>query len=133
MEELAGNAHVSFEGDLQGLTLLRIPEASREPTAILRRNTLWPKQDFVVIPLEPSMGKQIIAAMGGAIPKAVIHIQIEKEGLLQFGAYDNFHPECIYFGSAVKQAFIASLISQGIMRPYTQRRPRRGLKSSPNP
>jgi len=123
MEELAGNAHVSFEGDLQGLTLLGIPGASEEPTAALRRNTLWPKQDFIVVPLELSMSRKIIAAIGGTVPNAIIHVQIEKEGLLQFGAYDNFYPECIYFGSAVTQPMIDSLVCAGVMRPYTQRRP----------
>ena len=130
MEELAGDAHVSFEGDLRRLTLMDIPGASEEPTATLKRNTRWPKQDFIVVPLQPSMGKRIIAAIGGTIPNAIIHIQIEKDGLLQFGAYDNFHPECIHFGSAVNEAVIESLVCQGIMRPYTKRRPRRALHLS---
>jgi hypothetical protein len=124
MEELAGGAHVSFEGDLKGLTLLSIPGASGEPTAALKRNTLWPKQDFVVVPLEASMGKKIIAAIGGTVPGAIIHVQIEKDGQLQFGAYDNFHPQCIFFGTGVKQAFLESLVSQGIVRPHTERPPR---------
>jgi hypothetical protein len=106
MEELAGNARVSFEDELRGLTLSRKPGASAEPTSILKRNTLWPKQDFIIVPLEPSTGGQIIAAIGGSVSRGIIHVQIEKDGLLQFGAYDNFDPECIYFGSAVKQTVI---------------------------
>jgi hypothetical protein len=129
MEKLAGGAHVSFEGDLQGLKLLSIPGASEEPTTVLKRNTKWPKQDFAIVPLEPSMERQIIAAIGGTVPAAIIHIQIEKDGQLQFGAYDNFHQECIYFGNAVKEAVIQSLVSQNIMRPFTERRPRREIKS----
>jgi hypothetical protein len=129
MEELAGGAHVSFEGDLRGLTLSSLPGAAGEPTASLKRNTLRPRLDFVVVPLEPSMGQQIIAAIGGTVPGAIIHVQIEKDGQLQFGAYDNFYPESIYFGSAVKEAVIQSLVSQNIMRPYTERRPKREIKS----
>jgi hypothetical protein len=49
------------------------------------------------------MGRTIIAAIGGTVPGAIIHVQIEKDGQLQFAAYDNFHPECIHFGSAVKE------------------------------
>ena len=124
MEELAGGAHVSFEGDLRGLTLLSISGAPEEPTAVLKRNTLWPKQDFLVVPLEPSMDQKIIAAIGGTVPGAIIHIQIEKDGQLQFGAYDNFHPQCIFFGTGVKQAFLESLVAQSIMSPYTERPPR---------
>jgi len=75
------------------------------------------------------MGQKIIAAIGGTVPGAIIHIQIEKDRQLQFGAYDNFYPECIYFGSAVKEGVIQSLISENVMRPFTDRRPRREIKS----
>jgi hypothetical protein len=129
MEELAGGAHVSFEGDLRGLKLWGISDASGEPTAILKRNTLRPKQDFVIVPLEQSMGQRIIAAIGGTVPGAIIHIQIEKNGQLQFAAYDNFYPGSVNFGSEVKEDFIKSLVSQNIMRPYTERRPGREIKS----
>jgi hypothetical protein len=125
MEELAGNAHISFEGNFRGLQLLSTPGASQEETPVLERNTRWPKQDFVVLPLEPSMTKTIVSAIGGTVSKAIIHIQIEKNALLQFGAYDNFQPKCIFFGTGVKHAVLESLVSQGIMRPYTERPPRR--------
>lgn len=127
MEELAGNAHVSFEGDLRNSSLLSMTGACQEPSATLRRNTSWPKQDFVIVPLEPYMGKKIISAIGGSVPKAIIHVQIEKDGLLQFGAYDNFQPECIHFGAAIKQGTMESLISEGIIRPFSQRRRRRPI------
>jgi hypothetical protein len=117
MEELAGDAHVSFEGDLRGLTLATYPGASLQPTAVLKRNTIWPNQDFVVVPLEPTASKKIIAALGGTVPGTVLHVQIEKRGVLEFGAYDNFHPKCIFFGSAVAPAIVESLVSDGVMRP----------------
>ena len=113
MEELAGQAHISFEGDLRGLWLLSTSGASQEETFALKRNTLQPKQDFVFLPLEPSM--TILSSIGKTIPGAIIHIQIEKNGLLQFAAYDNFHPQCIVFGTGVKPAVLESLVSQGIM------------------
>ena len=124
MEELAGDAHTSFEGDFSGLRLLSTPGASQEETPALKRNTRWPKQDFVVLPLEPSMSKTIVSAIGGTVPSAIIHIQIEKNGLLQFAAYDNFHPLCIVFGPGVKRTVLQSLVSQNILRPYTERPPR---------
>ena len=128
MEKLAGDAHVSFEGNLKGLKLLSMPEASKEPTPSLKRNTLWPKQDFVIVPLEHFMGEKILAAIGGTVPHRIIHIQIEKNDRLEFGAYDNFQPECIYFGAAVEQSFLADLVSQGVLRPYTERPAARAIK-----
>ncbi len=119
MDELEGNAHVSFEGDLRSLPLLSYPGASSEPTDALKRNTVWPKQDFVVAPLELSSSKKIYAALGGVVPKTVLHVQIEKNGVLQFGAYDNFHPQCIYFGSAVASQLLESLVSNDILQPLT--------------
>ena len=104
MEELEGDSHVSFEGDLRDLALSGYPGASQQPTEALRRSTTWPKQDFIVVPLEPFSGKKIMAALGGSVPKTVLHIQIEKRGVLEFGAYDNFHPECIFFGSSLKSS-----------------------------
>jgi len=131
MEELAGDANISFEGDFRGLLLLSTPGASQEETPALKRNTLWPKQDFVVLPLERSMSKSIVSAIGGTVPSAIIHIQIEKNALLQFAAYDNFHPQCIVFGTGVKQGVLETLLSQNILRPYTERPPRR--RGEPNP
>ena len=120
MEALEGHAHVSFEGDLQSLALSSCPGVSSHPTDALKRNTLWPNQDFLVVPLETSSSKRIYAALGGVIPKTVLHVQIEKNGVLQFGAYDNFHPECIFFGRAVRQELVESLVSKGILRPLTE-------------
>jgi len=128
MKELAGDARVSFEGDLRKTSLTTMPGAIEEPTTTLKRNTKWPKQDFVIVPLEPSTGNKIMAAIGGTVPGAILHIQIEKEGQLQFGAYDCFHPECIYFKDGIDRSFVDSMVAQGLIRPYTKRRPQRTRK-----
>jgi len=126
MEEFESDAHVSFEGDPQSLPLSIYPGVSFQPTEALKRGTLWPKQDFIVVPLELSSSKQIYAALGGAVPKTVLHIQIEKDGVLQFGAYDHFHPQCIFFGSAVRPELVASLVSRDILQPLAKNRAESG-------
>jgi hypothetical protein len=125
MENLSGGAHISFEGDLKALRFFSIPGASKEETGALKRNTTWPKQDFIVLPLESSTSKTIVSAIGGTIPNTIIHIQIEKGGSIQFAAYDNFHPQCIVFNPAIDKAILDSLVSEDIMRPYTEPAPRR--------
>jgi hypothetical protein len=125
MRELAGDAHISFEGDLKALRLSSVPGASMEETEALKRNTIWPKQDFIVVPLESSTSDTIASAIGGTIPNTILHIQIAKGGSLRFAAYDHFHPECIVFHPATDKTILESLVSEGIMRPYTQR-PSRG-------
>jgi hypothetical protein len=121
MEELAGNAHISFEGNLRGLRLLNIPGASEDETVVLKRNTQRPKQDFIVVPLERSMGKTILSAIGGNIPRKILHVQVEKVGLLEFGAYDNFHHECIFFGPALNSHFLEALVSRGVLKSWKER------------
>ena len=117
MKELAGEARISFEGDLDGLALGSLPGASSEETDVLKRNTLLPKQGFVVLPLEETTIPKIFKAMGGSIPRRILHVQIEKGGNLEFGAYDNFYPECIAFGPVISNEFLVSLISQNVLEP----------------
>jgi hypothetical protein len=125
MENFSGGAHISLRGDLKALGLSGIPGASKDETETLKRNSTWPKQDFVVLPLESSTSKTIVSAVGGTIPKSIIHVQIEKAGSIQFAAYDNFHPQCIVFHPAMDKAILESLVSEGVISPYTERLPRR--------
>jgi hypothetical protein len=121
LEKLGGSVHISFEGDLHGFRLDAFPGVSDKETAILRRSTIWPRQDFLVIPLESSMGQKILAALGGAVPQRIIHIQIEKDGALQFGAYDNFDPACLCWGPVLDQGFVESLVHRGMLKPIREK------------
>jgi hypothetical protein len=69
MRELVGTARISFEGDLNATAVAHLAGASADETEILKRNTLWPKQDFVVLPLETDLVGAIIAAIGGTVPR----------------------------------------------------------------
>jgi len=119
MKELEGNAHVSIEGDLRALRLATYPGASTDPTDVLKPITFG--TDFVVLPLEHSTSETIYAALGGRVPKKILHVQIEKNGVIQFGAYDYFHPECIAFGSAVPQTVVESLVSNRVIVPQIEK------------
>jgi|SRR5580693_9376391 hypothetical protein len=119
MKELEGDAHISIEGDLRAIRLSTYPGASTEPTAVLKPITFG--TDFVVVPLARSASGKIYAALAETVPKKVLHVQIEKNGVIQFGAYDYFHPECISFGNAIPEAVIASLVSNGIIRPQIEK------------
>jgi hypothetical protein len=116
MKQLAGDAEISFEGDLHSLSLLSALGASTEETDLLKRSTNWPRQDFVILPLEPDTIQSIQRAMGGTIPKSVLHIQIAKAGRLEFGAYDQFHPGALFFGEALSSGFLDALVCDGILK-----------------
>lgn len=115
MTRLAGNARISFEGgsSVQGLTVLE--GASEEETDLLHRNTTWPRQQFVIVPLETPNLQSIWKAIGGTLSRDILHIQIEKEGHLAFSAYDRFHPDCVVFGPSIEPEFIESLIEQRLL------------------
>ena len=116
MERLAGDAHISFEGNLRNLPLINFPGAATEETSVLKRNTTAPKQDFVVLPLEPGMDDRILAAVGTSVPRSILHIQIEKAGVLQFAAYDQFDRECLFLENSLQGEFLDSLIREGILK-----------------
>jgi hypothetical protein len=121
MTQLAGDAHLSLEGDLSVTKLFDLAEASGNETAILKRNTTWPVQDFVVLPLEADLIKRIVASIGGTVPRAILHIQIEKRGQLELGLYDNFGPDTSFFGPRLTPEFFGRLESEGVLRRMTAR------------
>jgi hypothetical protein len=116
MEALAGDAHISFEGDLHGFRLMQIAGASDQETTTLKRNIHWPKQDFAVVPLEPEIIQSVLPAIGGNVPHRFLHIQIEKNGHFEFAAYDQFHPECIVFGRAISRDLIDEPVFNGVLK-----------------
>jgi len=121
LRELAGSAFVSFEGDLSGTALIGATSASDDQTKALKRNTLWPKQDFVVLPLEAETVGSIMTAVGGTVPRSILHIQVEKDGRLELGLYDNFAPRGMFFGSAVTPQFIETLQNENVLSLWTER------------
>ncbi len=121
MRALAGNAHISFEGDLSRCGFP--PHLHPDPleTPALRRQTLVPQQDFVVLPLEPENIRPILDVVlpDRRFMEDIIHIQIEKHGSLQFGAYDNFHPECVVCCAGIGQDLLDHLKQNGVLRSWT--------------
>jgi hypothetical protein len=118
MEKLAGDdAFISFEGELQNFNLRSFEGASELETAVLKRNTIWPRQDFLIFPLKTSIGQMVLRAISGAVPRKILHIQIEKNGVLQFCAYDSFDPACLFWGPSLSAEFFESLVSDGILEP----------------
>ena len=104
MKELAGNSSISFEGDLSNLELKKIENSQEEETEVLERQTTSPVLDFLVLPLTEITLQEIwseISQKDHLVNEGIIHVQIESEGELAFGGYDNFHRECTIAYSAI--------------------------------
>ena len=81
-----------------------------------------PRMDFIILPLEQDTIRLILDAVVPADRYMVdiIHIQIEKRGELQFGSYDNFHPECIVSFRGVTMEFLDEFKHTGVIRSWTK-------------
>jgi hypothetical protein len=117
MEAFAGG-RMSLEGDLSRC-VFPADMVTYDEMGVLRRNTLVPRQDFVILRLDKDtlapIFRQIMAV---GLVRAIVHVQIEHAGVLQLGAYDNFHPECVVTGPGVSVELLAELQSRGILRAY---------------
>lgn len=77
-----------------------------------------PVQDFVVLPLNeltlPSIFDAVLVER--RLVDRVIHVQIESKGELQFAAYDNFDPDCVWCGPEIPERTIAEFLQKGIIK-----------------
>ena len=119
MEEFAGGGRMLLEGDLSKCNFADDVVLARAEVSILKRNTRYPRQDFVVLRLDPEtiapIFKQVMTA---GLSRAIIHVQIERADVLQLAAYDNFHPECVVTGPGVNAALLSELKSKGVLRDF---------------
>jgi hypothetical protein len=122
MRELVGGARISFEGDLARCEFGEQLGPSTEETPALLRHTSYPRQDFVVLPLEPQTVQPIldIVLPDRRYMTDIIHIQIEKTGRLEFGSYDNFHPDCIVCFHGVSPELLNRLQANGVIKSWTE-------------
>ena len=116
------SAHVALEGDLQNTGLLGLPHASFDETETLRRQTLVPRLDFVVLPtaiavvteLKSRLSAPGLFGQGGAL----IHVQIEQRGDLVFIACDNFHESSTWLQLPQGHDLLQMLTESGIVRSF---------------
>ena len=63
MRFLAGEARISFDGDLSRCEFPAVLPRSTDEDSILTRQTLSPRQDFVILPLEHDTIRPILDVM----------------------------------------------------------------------
>jgi hypothetical protein len=114
---------LSLEGDLCHYDSARLPGASVEPTDVLRRNTLSPRQDFVIVPVTPetleTVTRQVLPQVG--LKHRILHVQIACAGRLVLGAYDAFHREGCWIDRCVGEETVSSWKASGIIGWYEPR------------
>jgi hypothetical protein len=117
----AEDGRISFEGKLSQTELAQMAGVASEESGALKRATLQPKLDFLVLPLtqknlstlERAVVSKIAFGHGG-----IIHVQIERNGRMAFAAYDNFDRECVVAYSDVSPALLDELTKARVLRNY---------------
>ena len=74
MFELAGNAQMSLEGDLSRCHFSQDVIVTSDETAILKRNTIAPRQDFLVLRLTSETCDPIWGQAGKYLKRVIIHV-----------------------------------------------------------
>jgi hypothetical protein len=118
MFELAGNAQMLLEGDLSRCHFSQDVIVTSDETAILKRNTIAPRQDFLVLRLTSETCGPIWGQAGKYLKRVIIHVQIERDGVLELGAYDNFYQECVVTGPGISPALLDELKSANVLRDF---------------
>lgn len=122
LEHFLNQARVSLEGDLGQFDLLACSGASSDETHEIHRHTKSPKLDFVVLPVTVDQLVTLKHRLGGAgvfgVGGRLVHVQVEFQGKLVFGGYDNFHKECVVAYPPLGVTFLEQLKVKGILRSY---------------
>jgi hypothetical protein len=116
----AGSAHISFEGIFALDSFATTWGATTESNDILKRNTLAPKTNFLVLPLEQEtkevITRTVLPQIG--LRRNVHHIQIEKDGQLVLGVYDSLQ-HC-WIAGRIQAADLESLKASGVVRSFRE-------------
>jgi len=120
---LAGeSSRLSLEGNLTQSELARVEGVSFEESGALKRGTLQPRLDFLILPLTPqnveSVEKAIQSKVGFKGANGIIHAQIEVNGKIAFAAYDNFHREMVVVNADISTKLLDDLVQLRILRGY---------------
>lgn len=117
---------ISFEGTLSHTDLVRIAGITHDESGVLRRATLAPREDFIILPLSEQTLPAIRKAINSKIAigeKGIVHVQIVKDSDMAFAAYDTFDKECVVAYSAVSSELLDELTNAKVLRGYRQMAP----------
>ncbi len=106
-------SHHQFPGELR-------PQFG--PSGVFRRNTVWPVQGFVVLPLDPTSARRTLRAAlpGGHLPCGVLHVLIGRPDEILFAANDRFEPGGVFVVAAFPQSLLDVLVTCGTLWSYSR-------------
>jgi len=119
----AEGSRIAFEGNLSDTVLIEMDGASHEEAGALKRATVAPPLDYVVLPLTLARVADIEKAIDSKVAfhgyKGIVHVQIEAQGEIAFAAYDNFGRDSVIVTSRVPTSVLDDLVTARVLRGYT--------------
>jgi len=115
----AQDCKMSLEGALSQTELAQMEGVTHEETGTLKRATLWPKLDFLVLPLTHrtlSVVEKAIISKIAFGERGIVHVQIERNGKMALTAYDGFQHVAAY--SPVPSTLLGELTETRVLRNY---------------
>jgi hypothetical protein len=113
------SSRIAFEGyDLAQTELFRIEGATFDETPPLKRRTLAPRLDFVVLPLTeaavPLLEKTVNSSIAFKRSQGIIHVQVEQGGEFVFAAFDSFQ-HCWVIASRIPATLVEELREERVV------------------
>jgi hypothetical protein len=113
---------ISFEGRLANTALLALEGASAQETVVLKRATLQPELDFVILPLTkrnlPNIERAISSKIAISGQDGIIHVQVEMDGKVAFAGYDGFHSDTVTLTADIPTSLLDEWVKQCILHSY---------------
>jgi len=113
---------MSMEGDLSRCSFEEYEGYVTEPIPPLNKITMAAsgRDDFAIILINEMNRTRIIESL---LPRIglrmhVWHIEIAQNGLKIFGAYDNFHPECVWLEQSFGEEFLKTMLNEKVIHGY---------------
>jgi hypothetical protein len=123
LQHFSSECFLSLEGDLSRIDTMAITGAAHAATTLLRRNTTWPEQQFVIFPVTADttdvICKRVLPQVG--LKHHVLHVQVASCGRLVLGAFDKFHNDCVWIDQSIGREGITSMLDSGIIGWYKAR------------
>lgn len=103
-----------LEGDFRPAELSKLVGATSEVPEGLRRHTIWsfPKEKVAALPLREGHTDELDLQLAPLLDR-VTHLQIARNGALDFGAYDSF--EFAWASDRVPEGALRELEARGVL------------------
>ncbi len=115
LQSLSGKVRVSLEGQLQDYRLSDYGKVTSSETDSLKRDSSPHDCDFLICEVDDSTKSEFVEYLRNQASHEsdLIHVHVEQDGRVVFGATDNFAYNCVYIAEDLGRPMLANLVAEG--------------------